>query len=41
MTDHLRDSTPDLEKYKAVLRKIEIKRTANFSIILFLKLKLL
>jgi hypothetical protein len=44
-TKHLRDYELDLEKYKAMQilpsRKIEIRRTTNFTIILFLELKLL
>ena len=43
--DHLKDSTPYLEKYKVVhflsCRKLEIRRIANFLVILFLKLKFL
>jgi hypothetical protein len=45
ITDHLRDFVSDMENYKAVqvfpCWKIEIKRIAVFSVILFLKLKLL
>ena len=45
ITDQLRDSPPHLEKYKALqifssCRKIEIRWTAIFSVILFLSLKL-
>jgi hypothetical protein len=40
--DHLRDSAPNLEKYKVVqilpCRKIEIKKIVNFLVFLFLKL---
>ena len=40
IADHLRDSTPSLEKCKVVqCRKLEIKKDYNFSVILFLKLE--
>ena len=43
ITDHLKDYALDLEKYKPVqiflCRKIEIRRTANFLVSLFLQLK--
>jgi hypothetical protein len=45
ITNHLRDFAPNLEKYKAVhifpFRKIELRRTVNFSVIVLLKLNML
>jgi hypothetical protein len=45
ITDHLRDSAPNVEKYRRCIflpcKKIEIRMSVNFWVILFLKLKLL
>jgi hypothetical protein len=45
ITDHLRDSGPIQQKYKAVqifpCKKIENRRTANFFVISSLRLKLI